>query len=356
MNDHPNETENLRIQPKLQFVVFSIIILTTLYIARGFLLPVFAALLLSYALIPIVRMLVAIRIPRVVAAFLVVSVFFFGSLYSIFALSGPALTWLERAPESFNKLEDFSQILKRPVENVNAATEQLNKMTESENGGKKPMVVRIEKSNMLELVLSQTPIVIGASLSTLILLYFLLAFGNILLCRIVEISPRLKDKRRAVETAREVESCVSRYLLTVTIINASLGLCVGLSLYLLGFKNPILWGTLAAAFNYLPYIGAFSGVGLLALASLSTTNNISLALTYPAIYLVLTLIEGNLITPMVLGQSFTINPIFIVLVLLFLGWLWGIPGALMAVPMLVAVKSAANSFDTTRPLATILSK
>ncbi|MDQ8203980.1 AI-2E family transporter [Pelagicoccus sp. SDUM812003] len=350
------ESKRFSLQPKLQFIVSSIIILATLYIARGFLLPVFAALLLSYALVPAVRILVRMKIPRVLAALLVVGASFLATLYAIIALTGPAITWLEKAPESFDKLESISSVLKRPVENVNAATEQLNKMTKSDGEGKEPVLVRIQETNIIDIVLSQTPIVIGATLSTMILLFFLLAFGNLLLKRIVEASPDLAGKRHSVETARVVEANVSRYLVTVTIINATLGFSVGFALFLLEFESPVLWGTIAALLNFIPYLGAFAGVGLLALASLSTQPNLELALLPPSIYLVLTVIEGNFLTPLILGKSFSINPIFIILVLLFLGWLWGVPGAVMAVPILVAVKSAANSFESSRPLAIILSK
>lgn len=355
-DDERQPSQRLTVQPKLQFIVFSIIILATFYIARGFLLPVFAALLLSYALVPAVRLLVKLHIPRIVSAFLVVVIFFSGSVYVIIALSGPAIAWLEKAPESFQKFEGISQVLKRPVENVNAATEELNKMTQGESKGREPIVVRIQDSNALELVLSQTPIIIGAAISTLLLLFFLLAFGNLLLKKAVEISPDLDGKRRAVETARLVENSVSSYLVTVTMINATLGLIIGTSFYFLDFPNPILWGTLAALFNFIPYLGALTGVCFLTFASLATFPDPETALIYPALYLALTMIEGNFVTPMILGQSFMINPIFIILVLLFLGWLWGIPGAVMAVPILVAIKSSASNFERTRPLATILSK
>lgn len=338
-----------------QSIVFFIIIFATLYVARGFLLPVFSAVLLSYALLPAVRILMHLHIPRILAAVLVLAIatIAFGS--ALLALSGPAVSLLEKAPESFDRLGRFVEVLKGPVENVNAATEQLNEMTKGDNN-KRPLVVRMEESTLGDLVLSQTPIVLGAVLSTLILLFFLLSFGHVLLKRIVEISPSLSDKKCAVDAARQIERNVSRYLITVTIINTGLGCCVALSMYLLDFSDPILWGVLAASLNFIPYLGAVAGVCLISFASLSTAGNSEYALIYPATYLALTLIEGNFVTPFVLGKSFTINPIFIILVLLFLGWLWGILGAIMAVPILVAVKVAAQEFESSRPLSILLSK
>lgn len=336
-------------------IVFFIIIFVTLYVARGFLLPVFAALLLSYALAPAVRMILHLRVPRVLAAFIVVTVATAAFAYGIFALSGPAVSLLENAPESFDKLGKLAQALKRPVENMNAASEQLNEMTQGQKKNR-PVVVQMEESGLGNLILSQTPIVLGAIISTLILLFFLLAFGHLLLKRAVEISPRLSDKKRVIETARQIESSVSQYLVTVSLINAGLGACVSLALFLLGFPNPIIWGVLAGALNFIPYLGAVAGVCLLTFASFSITDTLEYALIYPAAYLALTLIEGNFVTPLILGRSFTINPIFIILVLLFLGWLWGIPGAIMAVPLLVAVKSAAQEFERTHSLAVLLSK
>ncbi|MDQ8187400.1 AI-2E family transporter [Pelagicoccus sp. SDUM812002] len=350
-----NDHLGISLISKYYGIVFSIIIFVTLYIARGFLLPVFAALLISYTLVPAVRLLCHFHIPRVLAAFVVVAVAFSAAIYSLVALSGPAVAWLEKAPESFDKLSELTEVLKRPVENVNAATEQLNEMTKGDER-KRPLVVRLEDSSIGDLILSQTPIVIGAAISTLILLFFLLAFGNVLLKRIVEISPRLSDKKRTVDIARKIESSVSRYLVTVLAINVCLGCCVALSLHLLDFADPIFWGVMATTFNFIPYLGAVAGVCLLTFASMSTSGDLEYALLCPAVYFVLTLIEGNLVTPFILGQSFTVNPIFIILVLLFLGWLWGIPGAIMAVPLLVVLKSAAQEFESTRSIAVLLSK
>ncbi|MBC2607136.1 AI-2E family transporter [Pelagicoccus albus] len=338
-----------------QWVVFSIIIFVTLYVARGFLLPVFSSLLLAYALIPFVRILTRLKIPRVIAAFLVVGLFTASFTYGIYALSTPAIEWLEKAPQSFDRVERLLESIKRPVDNVNAASERLNQMAQGEDGGRE-VVVRMKESDFINVVLNQTPIVIGAVISTLIFLFFLLAYGDLLMRRVVEISPRLRDKIKAVDAAREVETSVSKYLVTVSLINVALGLCVGISLFALGFENPILWGALATMFNFIPYLGAIAGVGLLGLASFTVNSDPQVALVYPGVYLLLTVLEGHFITPMILGRSFMINPIFIILVLVFLGWMWGVVGAVMAVPLLVAAKAAAAHFESTRQLATLLSR
>lgn len=338
-----------------QSVTVAIILLAALYAGRGFVLPVLAALILSYALIPLVRVLCRCKVPRIVASFLVVSGFSAACVFGAITLSGPALNWLEKAPRSFEKLEHLLETVQQPVNNMSRASEQLNEMT---NGEKKrgEVVVRVKESSLAKVFLSQTPAALGATTSTLILMFFLLTFGKTLLRRVVEISPRLRDKVKAVETAREIESNVSRYLTTVTLINSCLGLSVGLSLYFLGFESPALWGTLAACLNFVPYLGAIAGVLLLALASLSVTPDPLQALLFPSVYLALTLIEGNFITPVILGKSFELNPVFIILVLLFLGWMWGILGAVMAVPLLVAIKSAASHFPKTQNVATLISR
>lgn len=338
-----------------QWVVFAIIVFATLYVARGFLLPVFAALILSYTFVPFVRILQRLYFPRIVAAFTVVALFATITTFALVALSGPALNWLEKAPESFDKLERIARSVRGPMENVDAASKQLDEITKGEKGSKE-VVVRLRESSVAEIILNQTPIVIGGAISTLILLFFLLAFGDVLLRRFVEASSSLRDKKRAVETAREIERSVSSYLLTVSAINLCLGITLGLALWAMDFKNPILWGSLAAALNFIPYLGAIAGVGLLALASLGTIEPISQAFIYPATYFVLTSIEGNFITPLILGRSFTINPIFIILVLLFLGWLWGVPGAIMAVPILIGVRCTAEQFESTRPLARLIAR
>ena len=183
-----------------------------------------------------------------------------------------------------------------------------------------------------------------------VLLYFLLASGDLFLRKLINVLPTLSDKKRAVEMAREMEKQVSTYLFTVTLINIGVGVAVGTGVALLGMPNPMLWGALACVLTYVPYLGAAVGIGVLALASVLTFDDLGHALAVPAVYVVVSFLEGNFVTPAVLGRRLILNPVVIFIGLLFWFFLWGIPGALLAVPTIVIFKIVC---DHVEGLATI---
>jgi predicted PurR-regulated permease PerM len=138
--------------------------------------------------------------------------------------------------------------------------------------------------------------------------------------------------------ARQAESDVSRYLVTVTLVNLGLGAFTALAMFALGMPNPMLWGALAALANFIPYLGAMSTTAVLAIVAAVTFDEVSAIVAPPAVFLLLTTFEGQFVTPMLLGRRLTLNPVVIFLALLVWGWLWGVAGVLMAVPLLAAFK------------------
>lgn len=337
---------------QLDAAMLTLLGLAACYVARSFLLPVVAAALLSYALIPAVRFLIRIHITRILASLVVVLAFCAFIGLAILLLASPTLDLLKETPSKLKKVERYIGTFEKRLSAVSEASEQIDRMTGSEkNGG---VVVTIKEDSLTEIVFSQTPIFIGGVVSTILLMFFLLAFGDAMLRATVEAAPRLDEKRRFVEIARTLESSVSRYIITVTVINVCLGIAVGGLLFMLGFENPILWGVIATGLNYVPYLGALVGVALLTLASIGSAASMPDALIYPAVYLACTVTEGNFITPIVLGRSFSVNPIFIILALLFLGWLWGLPGAVMAVPLLIAIKALCETTERGQRFAALL--
>ncbi len=184
----------------------------------------------------------------------------------------------------------------------------------------------------------------------IVLLYFLLASGDLFLRKLIKVLPTFKDKKRAVEIAREIESNISTYLFTVTLINAGVGVAVGVGVWLLKMPNPVLWGVLACVLTYVPYLGALVGIGILGLAALLVFDDLGHALAVPGVYLVVSFLEGNFITPLVLGRRLTLNPVVIFVGLLFGFFLWGIPGALLAVPTLAVLKIVCDHVDTLTPI------
>jgi predicted PurR-regulated permease PerM len=184
--------------------------------------------------------------------------------------------------------------------------------------------------------------------TTVLFLFFLLVSGDIFLLRLVEILPRFSSKRQVVEISQQIESDISAYLVTITIMNAAVGIAMALAMWLTGVGDPILWGTVAFLLNYVPILGTALGVLIFLLAGLLTIDSLWQALLPAALYLGFHLIEGETVTPMLLARRFTLNPVLVIISLVFWFWMWGIPGAILSVPMLAITKIIC---DSVRPLA-----
>ncbi|HUG20652.1 MAG TPA: AI-2E family transporter [Planctomycetaceae bacterium] len=188
----------------------------------------------------------------------------------------------------------------------------------------------------------------------LVLAYFLLAWGDVLLNNILRSMTSHHEKRRTVELVHSVEHGISTYLFTVAGINIGLGCAIGTAMWLLGMPNPALWGVMATLFNFIPYLGAFAGVSVVFVVALLFFDSLSYAFLIPLVYFLLTALEGNFITPLLLGRSMSLNPILIILSLLFWSWMWGVGGAILAVPLLAIFKVGFDQFERTRPLGVLL--
>jgi predicted PurR-regulated permease PerM len=295
-------------------------------------------------------------VPPVVGSALVLlsAVAFLG--YGISFLAAPAAGWIEKAPYSIEQLHRKLLPLKKPMEKVaqaSGAIENLTAPTE-EQPGKTP-TVEVKERPLTDELMAQTPEVIVSFVTMLILLYFLLAFDGVFLAKLIKLMPTLSDKKRAVAIAHEIEEQISRYLFTITVINCSLGAVVGLAVGLLGLPNAMMWGAMVATLNFIPYVGALTGIICMTLGAVLSFDSLGYALIFPAVYFACTTLEGNFITPMVLGRSLTLNPVLVLLALIFWGWIWGIVGIILAVPILAAFKIFCSHIEQMEPLAEFIS-
>jgi predicted PurR-regulated permease PerM len=325
----------------------------TLYLARAFFLPIVLAFLFSFLLSPVVRWLKKLHIPEGLGAALVV----FGLLgalgLGVYQLSTPAYQWVQQAPRSLRKVETKLRDLKKPVQTMSKATAQVENITKV-GGGKEPAKVAVTTETLGERVFSRTTDLIASGVIMFILLYFLLAAGDMFLRKLIKVLPRLADKKRAVDIAREIETEISAYLATITVINTTLGLAVWGILSLIGVPNPLLWGVLAAVTNYIPYLGALVMIAVLTMVGFLTFNDLSHALMAPGAFVILNILESYLLTPMILGRRLTLNPVVIFLGLTFWGWLWGIAGAVLAVPIMVVFKIFCDHSEPLAPIGEFL--
>jgi predicted PurR-regulated permease PerM len=334
--------------------LFAIASFYTLYFTRDLILPFTLALLFNFLLRPVVRALKKIKIPELAGAAFVLIALLGSAGYGVLRLSGPAAEWINKAPESLHQIESKVGFIRRPLEGVNNAVEELKRIARMD-GEKKPEV-EIKPPGITDVVLSGTREIFVKSSVMFILLYFLLASGDLFLRKLIRLFPKLHEKKQIVRITREVEHHTSRYLYTVTVINFSMGMFIGLGLYLIGMPNSLLWGVMAGFLVFLPYIGPLMGISIVTLVAFLTFAGIGRILLAPAIYIVFEIIQGQIVTPMVLGLRFTLNPVAIFIWLIFWGWMWGIVGAILAFPMLAIFKILCDHVQPLTPIGEFLGR
>ena len=324
----------------------------TIYFMRSILLPIVLALLLSYLLRPIVRGLARLKIPLPVGSALILIGLLAVVSSGISALATPTVTWLQKAPAGLTELQRKLSPVKRSVAQVTQATGEIEKLA-STNAEIK--TVEVKRHPITEMFFMRTPEFIASAVLSLILLYFLLVYDQAFIAKLVKLLPTFSDKKTAVAIAHDIESQVSRYLFTITAINACLGLAVGTAVGLFGLRNPVMWGVMVALLNFVPYLGALTGIICMTIGATLSFDSLGYALIFPAVYLAFGTLEGSFITPWIMGRSLTLNPVIILLSLTFWGWMWGIVGIILAVPILAAFKIFCAHIKPMEPLAEFLS-
>ncbi len=333
--------------------IFALLVFYFLYFASPILIPIITALLLSMLLAPFVGLLKRVRVPRTLGALTVV-VAAVGALFGIAAsLRGPAQSWLSE-PQRFSHLEEKLRPITASLEILQYATEQLEKATAPRD---RPSIQKVELTGSgLSGVLSTGIGHLASTIAAIIgLLYLFLVSGDTFLRKLVLVTPSLKDKKRAVEIVRNIEIDISFYLLMVASINIAIGFIVTAMTGVLGISDPFLWGTLAAVLSFAPYVGEFAIVILLSLAGILTFDNLVQAFVAPAVYFVLMTICWQGVVPFVVGRRMTLSPVAVFITIIVLGWMWGVVGALVAVPVLASLKIICERIGPLNPVAEFLS-
>lgn len=333
--------------------LFILAVFYTVFFMRAVLLPLVLALLLSYLFRPIVRALAKVKIPPVLGAAVVLLSLLALLGYAVSTIATPLAGWMDKAPAGLSQLQHKLVPVKKSMAQVAQASGELEKLTTPDAQGKP--TVEVKRRPLTDVLFVQTKEFIFSAILLLILLYFLLVYDGVFMNKLIKLMPTLSDKKTAVSIAHDIESHVSRYLLTVTIINSCLGLAVGTTVGLLGLRNPIMWGVMVAILNFVPYLGALTGIICMTIGAVLSFDSFGYALIFPAVYLAYGTLEGNFVTPWVMGRSLTLNPVIILLSLTFWGWMWGIVGIILAVPILAAFKIFCTHIKPMEPIAEFLS-
>lgn len=314
--------------------IFVLALLYTVALVKVLLIPLVLAAFIGLALNPIVAAGARHRIPRSLMACVLMLSLMVGIGMGVTSLVQPAVSFIHDAPRTMQSFVPKLKSLTKPLEAASRATQTLVTGHATRLNSSSQPAVAISPWD----VLSVAPRVLVAVLTVVLLVFFFLIYGDRLLRRLVEIAPSFRYKRHAVMIVRSIQSEVSRYILTTALINMTLGALTAVMLWTLKVPDPLLWGSVAMLANFIPYVGAITTTTLLLLVGVINFSDFSQAVLPALAFAGITIVEGNLVTPLIVGRRMRLSPVAILIWLLIWSFLWGIPGALLAVPMLTSFK------------------
>jgi predicted PurR-regulated permease PerM len=321
-----------------QLVLATLACVFALWITRDVLIPLLLAMFFALIGNPIIRMLKRLYVPRFVGAMIVLGAGLTLAGVLVDQLVEPASAWVHQAPTELRQLAPKLRTLLKPMQEANTAAQSLAQAASS-GSAKSVQVIRTESSDPWSAFLA-TPLWIASVLAVVFLTYFFMVFGESFQKKAIALLSTRQHKRVTAEILMAIEVEMSRYVLTITLINCVVGSLLAGILFAIGLplQQAMLWGTLAAILNFAPYIGPMIGVGVMLLMGFVTFHGLFASLLPSMVYLGLHVLEGEIITPIILGRRMAISPLILILSLMACGWLWGIAGLLLAVPMMVCVK------------------
>lgn len=311
----------------------------TLWAAQELVLPILLAMFFALIGNPIIRGLQRVYVPRFIGALIVL----LGGLFAAGALGNqliePAGEWVRQVPREMKQVAPKLRDLYKPMLDANKAAQNIARAAGGESTSRPVQVIRTEANEPYK-VLTATPRRIASVLAVVLLTFFFMVYGEHLQRNALALLPTRQQKKLTVEILTSIERAISRYVLTITVINTCLGLALSGALYWLGvpMQEALLWGTMAAILNFAPYVGPLIGIIIMLLMGFVAFDDLWPSLLPAGIYLALHTLEGQIITPIILGHSMRLSPLVLILALMVFGWLWGIIGLLLAVPLLVCVK------------------
>jgi predicted PurR-regulated permease PerM len=328
--------------------LFALAALAASYAAAEIILPIVLAFVLSLVFQPVLRLLQRASLPRWLAALVIVLALVALVVGLGLLLAAPLTGWISQLPETIPRLQQKLSFLTGPIGSVQRALEHVQNLTPS--AGPETPQVAVQTTPLAERLLAGIRMVAGGAFTTLLVLFFVLVSGETFLRRLVEILPRFKDKKQLVNISQQIEADISVYLATITMMNTLVGIATGIMAWVCGLGGPILWGTVAFLLNYVPVLGPTAGVMIFLVVGLVTLDPLWFAFVPAALYLLIHVAEGETITPMLLASRFTVNPVLVILGVIFWSWMWGACGAIVATPLLAITKIVCDRIEPLRPV------
>ncbi len=320
--------------------IFLILAFGAVALARDFLMPLTLGILLFFVFSPLCRGMVRLRVPRPIAAALITASLFAGLVIAAASLTMPISDALDSAPRLFFQLEYKLDKLQGSMKEIQEAAEKIDEISEGggDDGGTTIKAETESEGKLLTRIARTTPQLFAQLAFTFVLLYFMLASGHLLYKRIVQSFSAISDKRQALEAMYAIEESLGSYLGAITLINACLGVSVGLAMWAWGMPAPVLFGIFAFAVNFVPYLGAVAGVALSTLVALVTMPGVFQPFLVGATYFLLTSTEGQFVTPYFVSRRLQLNTVVVFVTVALWAWLWSVMGMIVAVPMLVVLR------------------
>jgi predicted PurR-regulated permease PerM len=335
---HAERLAAMRANSRLLSILVLSVVLYTCYFASSLILPVVVAGFFAMLLSPLINRIPLRWLPRWLAALLLVLATLAGTGAVGYFVAIPAGEWARKVPFVLREVAPKLREMVQPIQEATEAGETLDTITGEDDDGVERVVVRPPRADLL----SATPKVLGSIFAVILLTFAFLVFGDDVLAKLLALRPTRAHRKLTSEIVQEIQSDLSRYMLTISATSTILGMATAGWLFYLGVDDPLLWGVIAALLNLTPFIGPLLTAALLVLVGLTEFQTFGAAMMPAAGFLVLHGLESQALTPLVLGRTMRINPLAIILWLLVWGWLWGMVGLLVAVPMLVCLKIVAS--------------
>jgi predicted PurR-regulated permease PerM len=344
----------------------------SLYLAREIFVPVAFAVLLTVSLRPIVRMLERARLPTAAGATIVTLALLAVTTVLGWGLSWPVQDWVDSAPKRLEAAQARLDKLRQPVQRATEVVTKFENAAQGNGGGggtdnasagatTKPAAKSSDTAGegpkappLLARTFGTTTSFLSGVVEVVLLLYLLLASGDLFARKLMKLIPRWRDKSNAVEAIGEVEAAVLRYLLVTLLINVGQGIAVGLVMWWLGVPGPLMWALLTVVLEFIPYLGATVMVAMLAVVGFAAFDSLGRAIAPPLAYLVITTLQNNVVSPYAYGNRLKLNPVAVLVGVLVWWFLWGIAGAFLAVPIIATIKIIADRTEGMRAVGEFL--
>ena len=340
-------------------IIATMLVIAALALGREFFIPLALALCFHALLRPVLHGLEALHIPTALGAAIVVLGVVGLLIVAGFGLSGPVGNFVEKAPQSIRAAREKLRTLGEPMTRMSDAAE--GKTGAAKQGAAAAPTApsgtpaaEPPVPSLVQQAFGRGTLFITGLVEVLLLLFLMLAGSNILFRKIVHVLPRPDEKRTATDVMHQTQSIVARYLLVTAAINIGQSIAVGLAMWAIGMPDPLIWGLLTFVLEFIPYLGGIIMVGLLVVTGITVFSGLGQILLGPGIYLVISAIQNNVVSPYAYGDRLKLNPLAVIIAVMFWWFVWGIPGAFLAIPITATLKVLGDQVPRLAPVAELL--